>query len=1202
MNHLQDLLTHRILSLDGAMGTMIQRFNLTETDYRGNRFVNHPVDLKGNNDILSITCPDVIQSIHKTYLEAGADIIETNTFNGSRLSQADYQLTELIDEINFSAAQIARNAVDGFPDKSKPRFVCGILGPTSKTASISPDVNDPAKRNVTFDDLVFAYEEQARGLIRGGVDLLMVETIFDTLNAKAALFALDTLFKASGQRLPVMVSVTVSDASGRTLSGQTLEAFYYSIRHFDLLSIGLNCSLGAEDMHPWLKELARIAEIPVSVHPNAGLPNAFGGYDDSAEFMADYMRRFANEGIVNIVGGCCGSTPDHVKAIVASVKDISPRIVQHFHPLTRLAGLDPMTIRPESNFINIGERSNVAGSRKFKKLLSENKLDEALAVARDQVENGAQIIDVNTDDAMWDSPAQMVKFLRFVNGDPAVSRVPVMVDSSDWLVIEAGLKNVQGKAIVNSLSLKDGETIFLERAAKIRKYGAAAVVMAFDEIGQADTLARRLSVLSRAIKLLVQKLNFPLEDIICDANIFSIGTGIPEHRTYATDFIETIRILHKKYPAVHFSGGVSNLSFAFRQNPVIREAMHAAFLYHAIQAGMDMGIVNPSLLQNYDDIDAELLNAVEDLIFDRNEAATENLLSLAEKYSGAASERSSNRKEWLNLDIDERLKFQLVEGITDFIEDHVTMAAQKHGQPLKVIEGPLMAGMNFVGELFAAGKMFLPQVVKSARVMKLAVNHLTPDIEKERLQNQTKAKKILIATVKGDVHDIGKNIVSVVLSSNGFEIIDLGVMTPSTIIVNSVLKEKPDIIGLSGLITPSLQEMVNVAQELKSAAITTPLLVGGATTSMLHTAVKIAPEYDGTVVRVADASQAPGIVQSILNDHTGEYAAKVRLDQEKLRRNHFRSKVSDIKPYSEARKDAFRLDWEHYIPPIPKHPGITIFNNIALGDLVPFIDWTPFFHTWQLKGKYPGILADTDKGKIATHLFEDGQELLKKMTDDRLLQPKAIAGIFSVTRKNESVLLENGKSFHFFRQQRYDEFSRSLADYLIPENYHRNDYLGLFAVSSGFETADLVKAFEREDNSYMAIMVQALADRLAEAATEWLHRKVRTELWAYKNKELLTPEEMIREKYQGIRPAPGYPACPDHIDKKLIWEILKVKETIGMELTESYAMVPAASVSGFYFSHPASRYFSVGPVDDDQLNELAILKKVNKKELEHVLR
>ncbi|HDR05685.1 MAG TPA: methionine synthase, partial [Candidatus Marinimicrobia bacterium] len=1068
MTQIEKLLKQRILFLDGAMGTMIQREQLTEHDFRGNIFKEHATDLRGNNDLLSLTRPDIIEKIHLAYLEAGADIIETNTFNANVISQSDYHLESAVKQMNIAAVKIARKAARQMSTPEKPRFVCGILGPTSRTASMSPDVNNPAARSVRWEELYAAYKTQAEILISGGTDLLMLETIFDTLNAKAALMAIFDTQDEIGKKVPVMVSVTVSDASGRTLSGQTLEAFYYSISHFPILSIGLNCSLGVTDMAPWLKELSRVAWHPISIHPNAGLPNAFGEYDDTAKYMAKSLASLAGKGLINICGGCCGSTPEHIRAIVAAVAKEKPRIVLQKERLLRLSGLETMIIRKETNFINIGERSNVAGSRKFRRLIEQENYDEALTVAREQIEAGAQIIDINVDDAMYNGIERMETLLRHINSDPAVSRVPLMIDSSDWKIIRQALKNVQGKGIVNSISLKDGEGPFLERAAVLRKFGFAAVIMAFDETGQADTLARRIAILERAIDLLTSKLQFPIEDMILDANIFAIGTGIAEHRRYALDFIDSCRYFRQKYPHIHLSGGLSNLSFSFRQNSQLRESMHAVFLYHAKAAGLDMAIINPAQMMPFESVPPDLRNAIEDLIFDRKEDATEQLLEIAKKMHTPNKSEKSAPKAWLSMPLLQRITYQLSEGVTEHIEEHTLAALEQLGSPLAVIEGPLMDGMNYVGELFAAGKMFLPQVVKSARVMKLAVNVLTPFIEKERKSSGSKAKKILLATVKGDVHDIGKNIVGVVLSSNGYEIIDLGVMIPAAEIIRQAKEKKADIIGLSGLITPSLQEMSYVAREMEENKLMMPLLIGGAATSRLHTAVKIATEYSGPVIWVPDASNAPDVAQKLTASNQAGYSEEIKIQYNKLRSDHNkRNTKRKFLSFEEAKKRAFNTDWENYTPQRPRQSGIIPIDNINLEELISFIDWTPFFHTWEMKGKYPQILQDPKQGAEAEKLLKDGQNTLEWLVNNKKLTPRAVLGIFPAVSRGEDILLEDAVVFHFLRQQQSNsEILHCLADFISPKG---KDWLGAFAVTSGHEASALAAEAEARHNDYQAI-------------------------------------------------------------------------------------------------------------------------------------
>lgn len=1174
MKNIQEIVKERILVLDGAMGTMLQSYKLEEADFRGDRFQDHVCDLKGNNDLLSLTRPDIVEAIHHAYFEAGADMVETNTFNASAISQSDYKTQDLAYEINFKSAEIARRAAKSFSDK--PRFVCGALGPTNRTASLSPDVNDPGFRNVTFDELSAAYGEQARALLDGGVDILLVETVFDTLNCKAALFAIQTVLEERGEEVPLMVSGTITDASGRTLSGQTVEAFWHSIRHVDLLSVGLNCALGAEQIRPFLDALSTVAETFVSVYPNAGLPNEFGEYDDTPEMMAEMLGEFVESGLANIVGGCCGTTPDHISAIVAAVGDVSPRQIPDVPSLTRLSGLEPLTIRPDSNFINVGERTNVTGSARFRRLIAEDDYEEALSVARHQIEGGAQIIDINMDEGLLDSEAAMEKFLRLIAAEPDISRIPIMVDSSKWSVIETGLKNIQGKGIVNSISLKEGEEQFLEQARLVRKYGAAVVVMAFDEKGQADTYERKVEICQRACTLLTKEVGFPPEDLIFDPNIFAVATGIEEHNKYAHAYIKAARTIKERLPGVHVSGGVSNLSFSFRGNNAVREVMHSCFLYHAIQAGMDMGIVNAGQLAVYDDIEPDLRNVIEDILFNRRPDATDRLVDLAGSYKGIKRERTVDLV-WREQMAKERLKHALVEGIVDFIEQDTEEARQECSRAIEVIEGPLMDGMNVVGDLFGAGKMFLPQVVKSARVMKKAVAYLVPYIEKERDElglAKMSNGRIVLATVKGDVHDIGKNIVGVVLSCNGYDIIDLGVMASSDKILSTARDEQADIIGLSGLITPSLDEMVHVAKEMERLKFDKPLLIGGATTSRTHTAVKIEQNYSGPTVHVIDASRAVGVMSKLMNEEDRETFVEERRDEYRAIRIQ-RREGKKVKRLSmeKARARKFVCDWSKYQAPSPKSKEPKIFSDYSLEELVGYIDWSPFFHAWELKGKYPAILESPKYGKEASKLFEDGQNLLDRIVSENLLVAKAVIGFFAARSEDELVRFD-GTEVHFPRQlvdKGSNETNYSLADFIAPSD----DWLGLFAVTTGHGADELAKTFEGENDDYNAIMSKVLADRLAEAFAERLHERVRKEFWGYAPDENLGNAGLIREKYRGIRPAPGYPACPAHEEKDKIWKLLNVEENTGISLTETRAMYPAASVSGWYFSHPESRYFSV---------------------------
>ena len=1174
MKTIQEIAKERILLIDGAMGTMLQAYQLEEADFRGDRFKDHPSDLKGNNDLLSLSRPDVVEAIHTAYLEAGADLIETNTFNANAISQSDYGTEDLVYEINLKSAKIARKSADKF--SHDPRFVCGALGPTNRTASLSPDVNDPGFRNVSFDELAVAYGEQVRGLLDGGVDVLLVETVFDTLNCKAALFAIQSLLEERGEEVPIIVSGTITDASGRTLSGQTVEAFWHSIRHVDLFCVGLNCALGAEQIRPFLDALSTVADTLVSVYPNAGLPNEFGEYDQSPEAMAKIIKEFSDSGLVNLVGGCCGTTPDHIKAIANAVEDIQPRIIPDIAPLTKLSGLEPVTIRPESNFINIGERTNVTGSSRFRRFIKEDNYEEALSVARQQIENGAQVIDVNMDEGLLDSEAAMGTFLRLIAAEPDIAKVPVMVDSSKWSVLETGLKNLQGKGIVNSISMKEGEDEFKRQAGVIKKYGAAVIVMAFDESGQADSYERKIEICSRAYDILTEEVGFPPEDIIFDPNIFAVATGIEEHNEYANAYIEAAKTLKEALPGIHISGGVSNISFSFRGNNGVREAMHSAFLYHAIQAGMDMGIVNAGQLTVYDDIDPELKTRVEDVLFNRREDATERLVEIAEEYRGV---KRSEEKDlsWRDQTVEQRICHALVEGIMDFVVEDTEEARKKYDRAIEVIEGPLMDGMNVVGDLFGAGKMFLPQVVKSARVMKKAVAHLVPFIEKEKDELGLTKKsngKIIMATVKGDVHDIGKNIVGVVLGCNGYDVIDLGVMVPSDKILSSARDEGADIIGLSGLITPSLDEMVHVAKEMERLEFDVPLLIGGATTSKTHTAVKIEENYSGPTVHVIDASRAVGVVSKLMNDNERDaFVSERRQEYDGIRVQRGDSKRVRKLSIEEARKRKFSTDWEGYQVPSPKLQGMKLFEDYPLDELVDYIDWSPFFHAWEMKGKYPAILKNSKYGKEARKLFQDGQNMLDRIVSQKLIGAKAVIGFFPATAEDETITVD-GTEFHFPRQRvdkGSNETNYSLADFISPNG----DWLGLFALTTGHGVEESARKFESENDDYSAIMIKVLADRLVEALAERMHERVRKEFWGYDENEKLANEELIKEEYRGIRPAPGYSACPDHTEKDKIWKLLDVEANAGISLTETRAMYPAASVCGWYFSHPESRYFSV---------------------------
>ena len=1209
---LKKSLNQRILILDGAMGTMIQRYALNEKEYRGERFADWPVDLKGNNDLLSITQPDIIREIHHAYLEAGADIIETNSFNSTVISMADYQMESLSDEINEAAAKLARECADEWTRKTpeKPRYVAGILGPTNRTASISPDVNDPAYRNVSYDALVEAYRSSVRALVRGGADIIMIETIFDTLNAKAAIYAVETEFEALGIKLPVMLSGTITDASGRTLTGQTTEAFYNSMRHIRPISFGLNCALGPAELRQYVAELSRIADCYVSTHPNAGLPNAFGGYDLDAANMAGYISEWAQSGLLNIVGGCCGTTPDHIRAIAQAVADIPPRVIPDRPVACRLAGLEPLTIDENSLFVNVGERTNITGSARFKRLIKEGNYQEALDIARNQVENGAQIIDINMDEGMLDSQAAMVRFLNMISGEPDIARVPIMIDSSKWEVIEAGLKCIQGKGIVNSISLKEGEAAFIDHAKKVLRYGAAVIVMAFDETGQADTRQRKTEICQRAYRILTERVGFPPEDIIFDPNIFAVATGIPEHNNYAVDFIEACKDIKATLPHALISGGVSNVSFSFRGNDPVREAIHAVFLYYAIRNGMDMGIVNAGQLAIYDDLPAALRDAVEDVILNRREDGTDRLLALAEEYRGSKGENDQPQlAEWRGWDVEKRLEYALVKGVTEFIVEDTEAARLRADSPIEVIEGPLMNGMNVVGDLFSEGKMFLPQVVKSARVMKQAVAYLEPYIQAAKTSGSS-AGKVLLATVKGDVHDIGKNIVGVVLQCNNYEIIDLGVMVPCETILRTAIEEKVDIIGLSGLITPSLDEMVHVAKEMERQGFSLPLLIGGATTSKAHTAVKIEPNYSGPVTYVQNASRTVGVVAALLSDkQRDEFVARTRKEYEVVRDQYARRQPRSAPvTLAQARANAFAADWDNYTPPRPAFTGVkTVTAPISV--LRRYIDWTPFFMTWSLAGKYPRILEDDVVGEEARRLFKEANAMLDELDRTGALTPRGVAGIFPANRIGDDIAVYRDESreevllysCHLRQQtQKKDDFPNAcLADFVAPPGIP--DYLGAFADTGGLEEDTLAAQFDAAHDDYNKIMVKALADRLAEGFAEYLHEQVRKTIWGYSPDENLDNDSLIRENYQGIRPAPGYPACPEHTEKSKIWELLDVERHTGMRLTESYAMWPGASVSGWYFSHPQSRYFAVAQIQRDQIEDYAARKGMPVKELERWL-
>ena len=1216
-------LEKRVLVIDGAMGTMIQQYKLEEKDYRGKRFADWHKDLKGNNDLLSITQPQIIKTIHKEYLKAGADIIETNTFSATTVAMADYGMEELAYELNFESAKVAKEAITEFKKENPefanvPKYVAGAFGPTNRTLSLSPNVNDPGFRAITFDELVTAYSEQAKGLIEGGADLLLVETIFDTLNAKAALFAIQNVCKEKNIKMPVMVSGTITDASGRTLSGQTTEAFLNSISHVDLLSVGLNCALGAKDMRPYLEELSSKAPFFVSAYPNAGLPNQFGEYDQDAHAMGHEIEDFLKAGFLNIVGGCCGTTPSHIKRIAELAKTAKPRKKPTADTLMHLSGLEPVTLRPESNFMNVGERTNVTGSKKFLRLIKEGNYEEALSVAREQVDGGAQVIDVNMDEGMLDSEGAMTKFLNLIASEPDISRVPIMIDSSKWTVIEAGLKCVQGKAIVNSISMKEGEEKFIEHALKIKQYGAAVIVMAFDEVGQADTLQRRIDICKRAYDILVNQVNFPPQDIIFDPNIFPVATGMEEHRLNALDFFNATKWIKENLPFAKVSGGVSNVSFSFRGNDHVREAIHSAFLFHAIKNGMDMGIVNPAQLVIYDDIDKKLLELVEDVLLNRRDDATERLVEHAESLKGVAGQKTEKDEEWRKGTVEERLSHALVKGIVEYIDVDTEEARLKLGRPLHVIEGPLMDGMNVVGDLFGSGKMFLPQVVKSARVMKKAVAYLEPFLQAEKDANKKagivgdgrqNAGKILMATVKGDVHDIGKNIVGVVLACNNYEIIDLGVMVSCDRILEQARHHNVDVIGLSGLITPSLDEMVHVAKEMERLGFKTPLLIGGATTSKVHTAVKIAQNYSGPVVHVNDASKSVPVASSLIsNELRDAFMVDVNKDYERVREQNKNAQGQNkFILLSEARENKLKLDFSNGSITKPVVLGKKVFLNYSLKEIAEFIDWTPFFHSWEMKGSYPKIFDDKERGAEAKKLFADAQTMLKKIIDEKWLQANAVIGIYPANAVNDDdveVLSEDGKkvqcTFHTIRQQTKKpagQHNIALADFIKPKEVsnknNTTDYIGAFALTTGIGIDEHVKRFEKDHDDYSAIMIKALADRLAEAFAELLHKKVRTEIWAYAKSETLSNEELIKEEYAGIRPAPGYPAQPDHTEKLTIWKLLDVEKTTGIILTESLAMVPTAAVSGLYFANKEAQYFGVGKITKEQVEDYAKRKNMD---------
>lgn len=1206
-NKIYNILQDRILVLDGAMGTMIQKYKLREAQFRGERFLDFPYDLKGNNDVLNLTQPQIIQEIHTKYLEAGADIIETNTFNSNAISQSDYNLQEFVYEMNFNAAKIARESIDKYfannPDK--PRFVAGSIGPTNKTASLSPDVNNPAFRSVTFDDLVKAYSDQIRGLIDGGVNILLIETVFDTLNCKAAIYAATDLMESRNLQIPIMISGTIVDMSGRTLSGQTIEAFYYSIEHCkNLLSVGLNCSLGVKQMRPFISELSRIAECYISLYPNAGLPNAFGDYDETPEQMTTILQEYAREGLFNIVGGCCGTGPEHIKMISELVTNYQPRKIPNPNHYLRLSGLEPLMITPETNFVNIGERTNVAGSRKFAKLIIEGNFEAAVEIAREQVANGAQIIDINMDEGLLDSERAMTEFLNYIAAEPDVAKVPIMLDSSKWSVLEAGLKCLQGKGIVNSISLKEGKEVFITHSKEILKYGAAVVVMAFDEEGQATSIERRIQIAQRAYKILTEIVGFKPYDIIFDPNILTIATGIEEHNDYAINFIEAVRWIKQNLPGVYTSGGISNISFSFRGNEPIRQAIHSAFLYHSIKAGLDMGIVNPSQLTLYENIPADLLELIEDILFNKKFDATEHLLEYAEKFKTDTSKSNTSEDEWRNSPVEQRLRYSLVKGIVEYIEQDCQEALQYFDKPLDIIEGPLMDGMNEVGDLFGAGKMFLPQVVKSARVMKKAVAFLQPHIEQSLGKDGERKPqgKVLLATVKGDVHDIGKNIVGVVLGCNNYDVIDLGVMTPAAKIIEEALKQKPDIIGLSGLITPSLDEMVFTAQEMEKANLNIPLLIGGATTSRVHTAVKIAPVYHNPVIHVLDASKSVKVANSLIKNDI-EFINKTKELYKEIYDNHFKKQNEAIYlTIEEARANRYVFNQATAQIVKPHVIGRQILNNYPISIIRKYINWTEFFLTWELKGKYPKIFEHPEIGSVAKKLYDEANVMLDKIEEQNILKANAVFGLFPANSISDDIEIYTDEQrkgiatiFHTLRQQNKKESQTpnyALSDFIAPKESGINDYLGFFALTAGIGADTLAENYKLNNDDYNSILVKTLADRLAEAFAEHLHELVRKEYWGYDNVENKNIEELIATKYRGIRPAPGYPAMPDHTEKKAIFDLLNPEDE-GMTLTESFMMAPAASICGLYFAHPEAKYFPVGKIQKDQVLDYRKRKGMN---------
>ena len=1226
---IKEELKKRILVIDGAMGTMIQRHHLQEEDFRGQRFANWEHPLQGNNDLLSITQPQIIEDIHFQYLLSGADIIETNTFSAQKISMADYHLEEISYELNYESAKIAKKAIERYAAQTgnRNKWVAGAIGPTNRTLSLSPDVNNPAYRAVTFDQVVEAYLEQTLGLIDGGVDLILIETIFDTLNAKAALYAVQTAFEQKNISLPIMISGTITDASGRTLSGQTVEAFLNSISHVDLLSVGLNCALGAKEMRPYIEELSEKAPFNISAYPNAGLPNQFGEYDETPTHMGHHIEDFLQSGFLNIVGGCCGTTPEHIAHIAALAAKTSPRRLPSIEPYLRISGLEAVNLRPESNFMNVGERTNVTGSKKFLRLIKEEKYEEALSVAKDQVEGGAQVIDINMDEGMLDANYAFTTYLNYIGSEPDISKVPIMIDSSKFSAIETALKCTQGKSIVNSISMKEGEGEFIRQAKIVRKFGAAVIVMAFDEIGQADTFQRRIDICARAYKILTEQVKFPPQDIIFDPNIFPVATGMEEHRKNAIDYFEATKWIKKNLPLAKVSGGVSNVSFSFRGNDVVREAIHSAFLYHGVKAGMDMGIVNPSQLQVYDEIPKDLLIAVEDVLLDRNDEATEKLIAIAESLKGQVIQKDEKSEAWRSEPAEKRLAHALVKGITDFIEVDLEEARKHFDKTLYIIEGPLMDGMNIVGDLFSEGKMFLPQVVKSARVMKKAVAYLTPYLEEEKVDGMSKAGKILLATVKGDVHDIGKNIVGVVLACNNYDIVDLGVMVPAAKILEIARQENVDVIGLSGLITPSLDEMVHMAKEMERENFTIPLLIGGATTSKVHTAVKIEPNYSQPVIHVNDASKSVTVVSNLLS--TNLRAAFVKNNEEensRLRQYHINARAAaEMITLEEAQKNKFKIDWDEVEIPAPNFLGTKVFNDYSIEEISSFIDWTPFFISWEMKGSYPKILKDPIRGVEAQKLFDEAQSMLKKIIEERWISANAVIGIYPAHSVGDDIEVldldgtEVKAKFHTLRQQSKKSNNIpnvALADFIQPKknlalsvnenNTSTNnsnhssdmDFIGAFAVTTGIGMEKWIEKFEKEHDDYSSIMLKALADRLAEAFAELMHAKVRTELWAYATNESLSKEEIIKEKYQGIRPAPGYPAQPDHTEKITIWKLLDVEKNTGITLTEHLAMYPTSSVSGLYFANPNSYYFGLGKITSDQIADYSKRKGMTVEEVE----